>query len=293
MEKSWKFMDQNCGDWLNGGIWKLLNGYFFLFFLCVFVCGSMAWGWLDIVTFRKLSFFATFHWFNLSFKVNMSRSVSLCTNSVNPLSLVPHTQTYKLWALTCLSLRTRALLFCMFLMTFDLRYQSGAHWGLRGVPYCVCLSLAHTNPDKELEQLQEQIANSVKRIIDANLPLPLLSANETRFWTFSATQKRVCWERNKSIRNLNQSDILVSWNIVRGLWFTQQIDPQVRILLTWIYPTLSSCKHHQASVFQNDSVPFSFTGLVLSSNSLMVYRKSEKLHVKTVRVVSFFGAYLH
>lgn len=168
-----------------------------LFFLCVCLCvGQWPEGGRILLPSENcslsLSFFATFHWFNLSFKVNMSRSVSLCTNSVNPLSLVPHTQTYTLRALTCLSLRTRALLFCMFLMTFDLRYQSGAHWGLRGVAYCVCLSLTHTNPDKELEQLQEQIANSVKRIIDANLLLPLLSANETRF----------CWERNESIHNL-------------------------------------------------------------------------------------------
>lgn len=81
--------------------------------------------------------------------------------------------------------------------------------------------------------------------------------------SISATEKRFCWELNESIRNLNQSDILVSWNIVRGLRFMQQTDyPQVRILMTWIYPTLSGCKHHQTSAFQNDSISFSFIVLV-------------------------------
>jgi len=66
----------------------------------------------------------------------------------------------------------------------------------------------------------------------------------------SANQKRVCWERNESICNLNQSDILVSWNIVCGLCLTQETDyPQVRFLFTWTYPALASCKHHQARVF--------------------------------------------
>lgn len=157
-----------------------------MFFFFLFL--SMAWGRLGIVTFRKL-FLAlvlllppfigsTFHskWTCLG--------PCFCAKTANSSSPVPHTQTYTLRGLASLSLRTSALLFCMFLMTFDFRYQSGAHWGLRDIPYCVCPSIAHTNPDKELEKLQEQIANSVKWIIDANLLLPLLSANETRFWAF-------------------------------------------------------------------------------------------------------------
>jgi len=112
MEKSWKFMGQNCGDWLNGEMGQLLNVIFNNFnnfnFKGVFcVClGQWPEGGRILLPSENcslpLSFFATFHWFNLSFKVNMSRSVSLCTNSVNSLSLVPHTQTSTLRALTCL-----------------------------------------------------------------------------------------------------------------------------------------------------------------------------------------------
>lgn len=89
----------------------------------------------------------------------------LCAQTLSILHLQYHTHTDTLRALASLTLRTRALLFCMFLMTFDLRYQSGAHWGLRGVPYCVCLLFASTNPDKELEKQQEQIANSLKELL--------------------------------------------------------------------------------------------------------------------------------
>lgn len=92
-------------------------------------------------------------------------SPCLCALCQSSISSTTHTQTYTLRALASLTLRTRALLFCMFLMTFDLRYQSGAHWGLRGVPYCVCLLFASTNPDKELEKQQEQIANSLKELL--------------------------------------------------------------------------------------------------------------------------------
>ncbi len=130
----------------------------------------MALGRQDSVTFRKsfltvvllchLSWVQLFFWrehVQVHVSVHKLRQSSISSNT--------HTQTYTLRALASLTLHTRALLFCMFLMTFDLRYQSGAHWGLKGVPYCVCLLFASTNPDKKLEKLHKQIANSLKELL--------------------------------------------------------------------------------------------------------------------------------
>ncbi len=153
----------------------------------------MALGRQDTVTFRKsfltvvllchLSWVQLFFWrehVQVRVSVHKLRQSSISSNT--------HTQTYTLRALASLTLHTRALLFCMFLMTFDLRYQSGAHWGLKGVPYCVCLLFASTNPDKKLEKLQKHSKLS-ERIIDTNLLFPVLSENETRFWTIQQLKK--------------------------------------------------------------------------------------------------------
>ncbi len=76
----------------------------------------------------------------------------------------------------------------MFLMTFDLRYQSGAHWGLKGVPYCVSLIRKH-KPWQKTREIAQTDSKLSERIIDTNLLFPVLSENETRFWTIQQLKK--------------------------------------------------------------------------------------------------------